>query len=118
MSSQERRQYYEDPEAASGSRVFYIGERNPLVYSKDNPDDLTDPMLTGGPKLVFVTKEEHEGADLLMTGHMGDVLGPTFLFSSRQASKGHFEDALKYIEEDYGQMGIVPRLKTNGQALQ
>jgi hypothetical protein len=67
------------------------------------------------PTLIFV-RELEGGIDyVLIAGTMGDLLGPTFLFSQVQIEKGSFDRVLAELEENYGK-DQFPRLSNNGKA--
>ena len=59
---------------------------------------------------------EPEAPTLLVIGSMGDILGPTMLFSPTQVEQGYHERAFKKIEESKEAVGAMPRLDNNGLA--
>ena len=68
------------------------------------------------PKLIFLRESPQDdfGA-LVITGGMGDMLGPTALFGPAQVEKGQYADFLRKIEEVHGQ-NVFPRLSSGGRA--
>lgn len=71
---------------------------------------------TGFPKLLFLkdSKEDEFGL-IVRTGGMGEMLGPTILFSPVQVTRGDYEEAIQNIEKQAGK-GVLPRLRNKGKA--
>jgi hypothetical protein len=65
---------------------------------------------------MFITDEDPAAPILWITGSMGDLLGPTVLFSPTQIEQGAHEAAFRQIEEGYEMPGALPRLNNNGLA--
>jgi hypothetical protein len=91
------------------------------------PEEITpDYIDTFGPdgvrvfkvghlQYIFLTKSSSpEEPALLRQGSMGDILGPTVLFSPEQVEQGVHEKAFKIIEMGLGKEGDLPRLETGG----
>ena len=68
-------------------------------------------------KYIFASSpSEPEAPELLIVGGMGDILGPTMLFSPAQVEQGIHEKVFKVIEEEMGEAGDMPRLANGGLA--
>ena len=71
--------------------------------------------LSGHLQFIFFKDPSDEEPGLLIrTGGIGDMLGPTFLFSPAQIARGVFDKAVQAVEN--GEVGIFPRLRNNGKA--
>ncbi|MBI2632809.1 MAG: hypothetical protein HYW78_00250 [Parcubacteria group bacterium] len=69
------------------------------------------------PILLFIENpSENEIGLVINTGGMGEILGPTFLFSPTQVARGDYEKAIQLIENNYGKKGVIPRLRNDGKA--
>lgn len=70
----------------------------------------------GHPKLLFLKDAADDELGLIVrTGGMGEMLGPTVLFSPDQVARGDFDKAVSEIEKNAGK-GVLPRLRNNGKA--
>lgn len=70
----------------------------------------------GYPKLLF--SQNPDGPELVVrTGGMGEMLGPTVLFSPTQVARGLFDGAIVAIEKEMGRP-VIPRLEHGGKVRQ
>jgi hypothetical protein len=71
------------------------------------------------PKLLFVS--ERSGAEwacsrlVVRTGGMGEMLGPTLLYSPSAVAAGEYAAAVRSVEAEHG-VGIIPALANGGKA--
>ena len=71
---------------------------------------------SGFPKLLFLKNPaENEFGLIVRTGGMGEILGPTLLYSPSQIARGDYEKAVQNIELKAGK-GVLPRLRNGGKA--
>lgn len=70
----------------------------------------------GFPRLLFVNDPaENECGLIVRTGGMGEILGPTVLWSPFQVARGDYEKAVQSIEQTAGK-DVLPRLRNGGKA--
>ena len=70
----------------------------------------------GFPKLLFLKDpKEDEWGLIVRTGGMGEILGPTVLYSPVQVVRGDYEKIVRNIEKEAGK-GVLPRLRNKGMA--
>jgi len=71
---------------------------------------------SGFPKLLFLKNSaENEFGLIVRTGGMGEMLGPTLLYSPSQVARGDYEKTVQGIEQKAGK-GVLPRLRNGGKA--
>lgn len=67
------------------------------------------------PEIIFLRDmESGDFGAMMMTGGMGDMMGPTILHGPAMVEKGHQEEFIKKIEEVYGS-NTFPRLANGGR---
>ncbi len=101
-----------------GLTVMSHGEVAGLL---ENPSAVS-PSMKGfkvgeDPWLLVWTDEDDAPAVRLLMGEMAETLGPTLLFSPKQVERGLWGNAVKSIEQEFGERGILPRLSNQGKAL-
>ncbi len=83
--------------------------------SVDLPEDLK-VFRVGEVKHFLFSNEEADSPVLTIIGGMGDLLGPTLLYSPEQVEAGRHEKSFEIIETHYGDESGIPRLQNNGRA--
>lgn len=70
-----------------------------------------------GLHYIFLDQSrDPDAACFMIVGGMGDILGPTGLFSPEQVARGLHEKAFRDLEREFGQPGEMPRLNNGGLA--
>jgi hypothetical protein len=64
--------------------------------------------------MFYIGAEEPHAPRLSIVGGMGDILGPTILFTSAQVEQGLHEKLIADIEQEMGLPGATPRLSNQG----
>ncbi|MDB5193987.1 MAG: hypothetical protein JWN50_1 [Parcubacteria group bacterium] len=73
-------------------------------------------MGDSGLKFLFMKDVMAEGPGLIVrTGGMGEMLGPTILFTPAQVARGDFDKVISEIEKEAGK-NVLPRISKNGKA--
>ena len=67
-----------------------------------------------GLQFLFLPKTNEGDLGLIIRGLLGDILGPTLMFSPKQIQEGLYQKALDEIEKNAGP-NMIPLLKYNGQ---
>lgn len=73
---------------------------------------------TGFPKFLFL-KDPKEGEEFglkVLVGNDPDDLFSSSLFNPEQIARGDYEKTIRNIEEEFGEEGVIPRLRNGGKA--
>lgn len=96
-------------------------EEAAAIWQKDTPGDIASRTIgfkgsSESPQFFFIKDPKEDEFGILVRIGMGDILGPTILFSPSQVGSGRHEKFFLAVEQKFGRSGVIPRLKNNGRA--
>lgn len=67
-------------------------------------------------KFIFVSANEESGGVIILGMMDEEFFGPSFVFTPSQIEAGMFDKAIQMLEHNYGTVGVIPMLSSDGKA--